>query len=226
MELRPIRLPDDFTELGGMICDTFQYPENPDWSVQTDEKEQIGHAVRSFKKLWPLFKILSVFSPSMKDIFRGYVAIEDGKIVGVTILQRRGTTSSWVVGTVGVLPDYRRRGLARSMYFRILSKEPLRGFLATGDLMVQPGAGVGPIAMGRNSRYFEDFGRLLDGHSAEVAECYQLRFGGIMPLARERLLIRILFSWSVPTCWAGVAGALARARSIRPRESHTGSGSL
>ena len=113
MELRPIRLPEDFTELGGMICDTFQYPENPDWSVQKDEKEQIGQAIRTFKKLWPLFKILSVFSPSMRDIFRGVVAIEDGRIVGVTIIQRRGTTSSWIVGTVGVLPEYRRRGLAR-----------------------------------------------------------------------------------------------------------------
>jgi len=131
MELRPIRLPEDFTELGGMICDTFQYPENPEWSVQTDEKEQIGHAVRSLKKLWPLFKLFSVFSPSMKDIFKGYVAIEDGKIVGVTIIQRRGTTSSWVVGTVGVLPGYRRRGLARKGIEKSLEMMKERGATKT-----------------------------------------------------------------------------------------------
>jgi len=131
MALRPIRLPEDFTELGGMICDTFQYPENPDWSVQTDEKEQIGHAVRSFKKLWPLFKLLSVFSPSMKDLFRGCVAVEDGKIVGVTIIQRRGTTSSWVVGTVGVLPKYRRRGLARKGLEKSLEMMKERGATKT-----------------------------------------------------------------------------------------------
>ena len=114
MELRPLRLPSDFTPLGDMIFDTFQYPENPEWSVQTDEQEQLVHAVRSFRRMWSLFRVVQVLSPPMRDLFRGYVAIEDGKIVGVTIVQRRGTTNVWIVGTVGVLPEYRRRGLARA----------------------------------------------------------------------------------------------------------------
>ena len=42
MELRPLEWPRDLTSLGEMICDTFQYPENPEWSVQTDEKEEIS----------------------------------------------------------------------------------------------------------------------------------------------------------------------------------------
>ena len=114
MELRPLQLPSDFAPIGDMIFDTFQYPENPDWSVQTDEQEQLVHAVRSFRRMWPLFRVVQVLSPPMRDLFRGYVAIEDGKIVGLTIIQRRGTTSIWIVGTVGVLPEYRRRGLARA----------------------------------------------------------------------------------------------------------------
>jgi len=159
MELRPIRLPEDFTELGGMICDTFQYPENPDWSVQTDEKEQIGHAVRSFKKLWPLFKVFSVFAPSMKDIFRGYVAIEDGKIVGVTIIQRRGTTTSWVVGTVGVLPDHRRKGLARKGLEKSLEMMKERGATKTWLRVIN---GNTPAQRLYESLDFELYGGTMD----------------------------------------------------------------
>jgi len=127
MALRALKLPEDFTSLADMVCDTFQYPENPDWSVQTDEKEEIGHAVRSFKRMWPLFRLLQAVSPSLRDLFRGYVAIEDGKIVGVTIIQRRGTTDAWGVDTVGVLPAYRRRGLARACLEKSLDMMKARG---------------------------------------------------------------------------------------------------
>ena len=114
MELRPIDLPRDLTPLGDMLCDTFQYPENPQWSVQTDEKDDICHMLKSLRRIWPLMRAAQVVAPSLRDMFRGYVAIEDGRIVGVTIIQRHGTTNAWVVGTVGVLPGYRRRGIARA----------------------------------------------------------------------------------------------------------------
>jgi len=127
MEIRPIRLPHDLSTLGGMICDTFQYPENPEWSVQTDEKEQIANAIRSFRRIWPLAFVMGVLSPPLRDMFRGYVAIEDGKVVGVTLIQRHGTTKAWVVGTVGVLPEYRRRGLARATLERALEMMKKRG---------------------------------------------------------------------------------------------------
>ncbi len=114
MELRLLDLPRDLRPLGEMLCDTFQYPENPQWSVQTDEKEEISHMLKTFRRIWPLIRIAQVLAPSLRDMFRGYAAIEDNKIVGVTIVQRHGTTNAWVVGTVGVLPGYRRRGIARA----------------------------------------------------------------------------------------------------------------
>lgn len=121
MKLRPIDLPRDLTPLGKMLCDTFQYPENPNWSVQTDEKEEISHMLRGFHRIWPLIRIVRFFAPSLRDMFRGYVAIEGSKIVGVTIIQRHGTTNAWAVGTVGVLPGYRRRGIARAAIEKSLS---------------------------------------------------------------------------------------------------------
>jgi len=114
MGLRLIRLPNDFAPIGDMVCEAFQYPENPEWSVQTDEQEELSNAIRTFRRLWPLFRLAAFVSPPLRDMFRGYVAVEDGNVVGLTLVQRRGSTSSWVVGTVGVLPAYRRRGLARA----------------------------------------------------------------------------------------------------------------
>lgn len=113
MPMRLLRLPYDLTSLGGMFVEIFQYPENPEWSVQTDEKEYLVNEVQSVHRLWPLIRTMQLFSRSLRDIFHGYVWEEEGKIVGVTIVQRRGTTSIWVVDTVGVLPAFRRRGIAR-----------------------------------------------------------------------------------------------------------------
>jgi len=42
VELRPLEWPRDLNPFGEMLYDTFQYPENLEWSVQTDEKEQIS----------------------------------------------------------------------------------------------------------------------------------------------------------------------------------------
>ncbi len=114
MELRPLEWPRDLTPLGAMIYDTFQYPENPEWSVQTDEKEEISHMLKSFRRIWPLMRVAQILAPSLRDMFRGYVAIEDGRMIGVTIVERHGTTNAWGVGTGGVLPGYRRRGIARA----------------------------------------------------------------------------------------------------------------
>jgi ribosomal protein S18 acetylase RimI-like enzyme len=115
MALRLLKLPDDFIPLGEMIPETFQYPENASWSVQSDEKEQLIESVKNYNRLWPLVRLIQFVSPPARDIFRGYVWEEDDQLVGITTVQRRGGTKVWVVGTVGVLPAYRRRGIARKL---------------------------------------------------------------------------------------------------------------
>jgi ribosomal protein S18 acetylase RimI-like enzyme len=116
--MRLIKLPDDLEPLGDLIAESFQYPENESWSVQTDEKEQLLEAVHNLSRLWSLISIIQFFSSSLRDIFRGYVWEDNEKIVGLTLLQRRGTTKSWVVSTVGVLPEFRRHGIARKLVER------------------------------------------------------------------------------------------------------------
>jgi ribosomal protein S18 acetylase RimI-like enzyme len=96
-----------------MFVETFQYPENPEWSVQPDEAEDITQTVRSLKRMWPLLRILQVLSPQVRDMLRGYLWEEQGHLAAAVLVQRIGSTPNWVVGTVGVLPSFRRRGLAR-----------------------------------------------------------------------------------------------------------------
>jgi GNAT superfamily N-acetyltransferase len=113
MPLRDLILPSDLNPLAEMVVQTFQYPENPNWSVQSDEKEFILDGIRNISRIWSLVKLAGKFSPQLQDIFRGCVWEEDGKLVGTSIVQRRGSSSGWIIGTVGVLPEYRRRGIAK-----------------------------------------------------------------------------------------------------------------
>jgi ribosomal protein S18 acetylase RimI-like enzyme len=115
MPLRELMLPEDFIPVGNLLTETFQYPENESWSVQADEQEQIQESVKNYGRIWPLVRLIQLFSPPARDLMRGYVWEEDGQLVGITTVQRRGSTDVWIVGTVGVLPAYRRRGIARRL---------------------------------------------------------------------------------------------------------------
>ncbi len=127
MPMRPLRLPGDLTVLVEVVPRAFQYPENPEWSIRQDEMEDIIRMIRSVRRLWPIVRLLQLFSPPLRDLFRGFVWEEDGRIVGAVMTQRHGTTAQWEVGLVGVLPEYRRRGIARRLLTRSLEDLRERG---------------------------------------------------------------------------------------------------
>lgn len=115
MALRRINLPKDFSVIGDIALGSFQYPENPEWSVQSDEREGLLDAIKSYRRLWPLMKFFQIFSPPLRDLMVGYIWEEEGEPGGVILMQRRGTTDNWIITTVGVLPQFRRRGIARKL---------------------------------------------------------------------------------------------------------------
>ncbi|TFH09916.1 MAG: GNAT family N-acetyltransferase [Candidatus Atribacteria bacterium] len=127
MTIRALRLPSDLMPLEDMLIRTFQYPENPEWSIQADEEEDISREIKTLRRLWPLVRLAQVFSKSTRDLMRGFVWEEDGQIGAVVMYQRRGSTNTWTVGTVGVLPEFRRRGLARKLLTRSLDDIRARG---------------------------------------------------------------------------------------------------
>ena len=127
MTMRALRLPGDLLPLADMLVETFQYPENPEWSVQADEEEDISREIRSLRRLWPLLRVAQTISKPLRDLFRGFVWEENGRIGAIVIAQRRGATSMWTIGTVGVLPEFRRRGLARQLLTRTIDDIRDRG---------------------------------------------------------------------------------------------------
>ncbi|MBU1050345.1 GNAT family N-acetyltransferase [Candidatus Bipolaricaulota bacterium] len=127
MTIRELKMPNDLLPLADMLVETFQYPENPAWSVQADDEEDISREIRTLKRVWPLIRMAQTISKPLRDLFRGFVWEEDGKIGGVVIAQRRGSSHTWTVGTVGVLPEFRRRGLARKLLTRTLDDIRQRG---------------------------------------------------------------------------------------------------
>jgi ribosomal protein S18 acetylase RimI-like enzyme len=122
MPMRPLRLPGDLSILVEVVPRAFQYPENPEWSLRQDEMEDIVRSIRSVRRIWPIVKMLMVFSPSLRDLFRGFVWEEDGELAGAVMTQRHGTTAHWEVGMVAVLPEYRRQGIARQLLTRSLAE--------------------------------------------------------------------------------------------------------
>jgi ribosomal protein S18 acetylase RimI-like enzyme len=127
MPMRPLRLPGDLSVLVEVVPRAFQYPENPEWSLRQDEMEDIIRMIRSLRRLWPIIRVLQLFSPTLRDLFRGFIWEEDEQLAGAVMTQRHGTTDLWEVGLVGVLPEYRRRGIARRLLTRSLEDLRERG---------------------------------------------------------------------------------------------------
>lgn len=115
MPLRPFKLPADLDVVIDLIPPSFQYPENPEWNIQQDEVSSFGDSMRAIKRLWPVFRLIALVYPPLRDALRGYIWEEDGKPVGLTNVIRMGATDRWIIGNVAVLPEYRRRGIARKL---------------------------------------------------------------------------------------------------------------
>lgn len=115
MPLREFVLPADFKTMLDLLPRSFQYPENPEWNFDQDELESMMDSLSGIRRLWPLVRLIQMVTPSLRDVMRGFVWEEDGKPVGLTNVMRMGTTDRWMIANVSVLPEYRRRGIARKL---------------------------------------------------------------------------------------------------------------
>ena len=127
MPMRAIRFPRDLLPMLDMLPGTFRYPDHPEWSLRSDEQEDIIRTIKSLRRLWPIIRVLQLFSPALRDIFRGFLWEEAGQIVGLVLSGRQGTTKTWEVNIVGVVPEYRGQGIARQLLTRSLDDLRERG---------------------------------------------------------------------------------------------------
>ncbi len=115
MSIRKFQLPTDLDILYTLIIDSFHYPENPEWNIDEDEVEGIKDAIITYKRIWPLYRLVRWTSPALRDVMLGFIWEKDDKPIGLVNIARRGNTDTWLVGNVAVLPAYRRRGIARNL---------------------------------------------------------------------------------------------------------------
>jgi ribosomal protein S18 acetylase RimI-like enzyme len=115
MGLREFKLPDDMHLLLELIPPMFQYPDHPEWSFQADESANMVDQLKNVQRMWPIMQVLAFVLPWLRNALRGYIWEENGKPVGLVNTGQRGASSGWYIGNVGVLPDYRRRGIARKL---------------------------------------------------------------------------------------------------------------
>ena len=115
MSIRPFQLPQDIDLMNSLVMEGFQYPENPEWSVQEDEVQSMIDRVESAKRLWPLLRVMRTVVPIFRDILCGFIEEEDGKPVGLINYMRQRNAPEWYIANVTVLPAYRRRGIARRL---------------------------------------------------------------------------------------------------------------
>lgn len=116
MTIRPFMLPNDLDTMNSLVMDGFQYPENPSWNIQEDEKEGMADRLRGAKRMWPVMRVMQVFFPSLRDIICGFIFEEDSKPVGlVNYMKPPGGPAEWMIVNVTVLPEYRHRGIARKL---------------------------------------------------------------------------------------------------------------
>ena len=113
MNIRAFQLPQDVDLMTSLIMDGFQYPENPAWSIQEDEKQGMIDRIQGAKRLWPIIRIMRVFFPLFRDALCGFIAEEENKPVGLINYMRQRDEPEWYIANVTVLPAYRRRGIAR-----------------------------------------------------------------------------------------------------------------
>ena len=115
MSIRPFQLPQDLDLMHSLVMEGFEYPDHPEWSVRNDEKESMADGLQGAKRMWPIIRILQVFSPVFRDVLRGFIYEEQGKPVGLINFMRQRDEPEWYVANVTVLPAHRRKGIARQL---------------------------------------------------------------------------------------------------------------
>lgn len=211
MTIRCLELPSELDLLMDMAMESFQYPENPEWSIQADEKETISSQLSVVRRLWPALRVVMVLYPSFRDQLLGYVWEEDGGPAGIVMYQPNAVLggSTWIVSTVAVLPSYRRRGIGRRLVEAALADMRERGVSA---VRLEVLAGNTPAYELYRSLGFEKYasGKALERASAELE-----------PLARPpppagyRLVEQGRWDWK-PRFEVASRVTPARVRAFRP----------
>jgi len=107
--LRPLDVSRDLVGVADLIAVAFREEMDPAGERAVREMRSVGR--------WAfLFGWLDRLAPLGDGMAPGFVWIEDGRVVGNTSIRRAGPYGrGWMIGNVAVAPEWRRRGIARSL---------------------------------------------------------------------------------------------------------------
>ena len=107
--LRPFNPAHDLGALADLIEVAFAEDLSAGGSSTVDE-------IRSLQWMGPLVGLLGTTNSFFRDLFAGYVWVENGKVAGnVTISPSRDYANEWIISNLAVYPQYRQRGIARHL---------------------------------------------------------------------------------------------------------------
>ncbi len=87
------------------------------------------HEMRALSRTGPLLWLLARLGQGIPGMY-GYVWVERGRLVGNVTLTPAGYGGGWMIANVAVLPNYRRRGIARRLMQAALAFVEERGAFA------------------------------------------------------------------------------------------------
>jgi ribosomal protein S18 acetylase RimI-like enzyme len=87
------------------------------------------HEMRALSRMGPLLWLLARLSRGIPGLY-GFVWVERGRLVGNVTVTPAGYGNGWMIANVAVLPDYRRRGIARQLMHAALAFVEERGAFA------------------------------------------------------------------------------------------------
>ncbi|PJF44694.1 MAG: hypothetical protein CUN55_02640 [Phototrophicales bacterium] len=141
--IRSLQFPQDLDILLQLTVKTFQFPNKPAWSVPENLAEILRPQVRAFKTIYPLWRFLTRSDAAQRQALGGFLAEADGHPVGVANVLRFRQSPHYEIGNVGVLPEYRRQGIARRLMIACLEHATtLGGTCAFLDVIAENTAAV------------------------------------------------------------------------------------
>ncbi|MFN2137596.1 MAG: GNAT family N-acetyltransferase [Candidatus Promineifilaceae bacterium] len=113
---RPIDPSQDFPQLVRLIRQVFADELDGNSQQIFDNVASSGYA-----------NIFWRMDPFLQRLIPGFVWQEDGKIVGNVTLIKTKSPYRYIVANVAILPEYRRRGIARALMERVRDEAIMRG---------------------------------------------------------------------------------------------------
>lgn len=113
--LKKFVFPQDYHTLLQLTIACYQYAAHPEWGVPTNLGEMLEPQYLAFRSVYPYMQLLAQVDKRLKTVMGGVLAIEGKRPIGVALLLRLYESPRFELGNVGVVPAWRRKGIARQM---------------------------------------------------------------------------------------------------------------